>query len=235
MASTAAIIGSTGLVGHQILATLLNLEPCTAVHTISRRAPKTGPSPKLNATVEADTTKWAAQLAAISPLPSTVYSSLGTTRAQAGGIQNQWKIDHDVNVELAKAAKAAGVKNFIFVSSAGTRGLLSNHVPYSRMKVGVEDAIKNADFDQAIILRPGLLMGQREVPHAGGPFLETFFRGLGKVLGQGATDAFAQDDVVVARAAVKASMLAADGKAPGKYWVLEQKDIVRLGRDEWSS
>jgi aspartate-semialdehyde dehydrogenase len=95
MTTTAAVIGSTGLVGHQILATLLGLDACKTVHTISRRAPKTGSSPKLNATIETDTTKWAAQYAALSPVPATAYSALGTTRVQAGGIQNQWKIDHD--------------------------------------------------------------------------------------------------------------------------------------------
>jgi uncharacterized protein YbjT (DUF2867 family) len=92
--TSAAVIGSTGLVGHNILKTLLDLDAYKNVYTISRRAPKTE-SPKLNATIEADTTKWASQLSALSPIPSVVYSSLGTTRAQAGGIQNQWKIDHD--------------------------------------------------------------------------------------------------------------------------------------------
>ncbi len=24
-----------------------------------------------------------------------------------------------------------------------------------------------------------------------------------------------------------------EGKAPSKYWVVEQADIVKLGRDEW--
>ncbi|KAI3324160.1 NAD(P)-binding protein [Xylariaceae sp. AK1471] len=235
MTSTAAVIGSTGLVGHQILATLLNLDACKTVYTISRRAPKTDSSPKLNATIEADTTKWASQYAALSPVPATAYSALGTTRAQAGGIQNQWKIDHDLNVELVKAARAAGTETFVFVSSAGTRGLMSNMVPYSKMKIGVEDAIKSLDFKQAIILRPGFLMGQREVTHTGGPFMETVFRGLGTYLGQGAQDKFAQEDQIVARAAVKAALLAAEGKAPSKYWVLEQNDIVRLGRNEWNS
>jgi hypothetical protein len=27
--------------------------------------------------------------------------------------------------------------------------------------------------------------------------------------------------------------MAEEGKAPSNYWVLEQADIVRLGRDEW--
>ncbi|KAI2621319.1 NAD(P)-binding protein [Xylaria nigripes] len=235
MTSIAAVIGPTGLVGHEILATLLNLDACKTVHTISRRAPKTEGSPKLSATIETDTTKWAAQLAALSPFPKTVYSALGTTRAQAGGIQNQWKIDHDLNVELIKAARDAGVETFVFISSTGVRGFVSGRVPYSKMKVGVEDAIKAFDFPQAIILRPGFLMGPRETPHAGGPFSEALVRGIGSYVGLGFQDRIGQEGVVVGRAAVRAAMLAAEGKAPSKYWVLEQGDIVRLGRDEWKN
>ncbi|KAI0483480.1 NAD(P)-binding protein [Xylaria cf. heliscus] len=235
MTTPAAVIGSTGLVGHQILATLLSLDAFKNVHTISRRAPKTEASPKLNATIEADTTKWASQLAALSPAPTAVYSSLGTTRAQAGGLENQWKIDHDLNVELAKAAHAAGVQTFVFVSSAGIRGFLASRAPYPKMKIGVEDAIQALDFKQAIILRPGFLIGEREVAHAGGPLFGALFRGVKTYLGQGAQDRFAQEDQVVARAAVNAALLAAEGKAPSKYWVLEQSDIVRLGRDEWKA
>ncbi|KAI0539110.1 NAD(P)-binding protein [Xylaria digitata] len=233
MTSAAAVIGSTGLVGHHILETLLSLEACESVYTISRRAPKTEPSAKLNATIEPDTTKWASQLTAISPIPKTVYSALGTTRLQAGGIQNQWKIDHDLNVELVKAAHAAGTQTFVFVSSAGTRGLMSNMAPYSKMKIGVEDTIKSLNFKQAIILRPGFLIGEREVAHTGGSLLASLFRGMKTYLGQGAQDRFAQESQVVARAAVRAAALAAEGSAPSEYWVIEQNDIVKLGRDEW--
>ena len=45
------------------------------------------------------------------------------------------------------------------------------------------------------------------------------------------TRAAVQD--VVARAAIRAVQLANEGKAPSKYWSIEQKDIVRLGRTEW--
>jgi hypothetical protein len=27
--------------------------------------------------------------------------------------------------------------------------------------------------------------------------------------------------------------MAEEGKAPSKYWILEQADIVKFGRDEW--
>lgn len=42
-----------------------------------------------------------------------------------------------------------------------------------------------------------------------------------------------QDQKVIGRAAVAAAKLAQEGKAPSKYWVLEQADVVRLGRTEW--
>jgi hypothetical protein len=43
----------------------------------------------------------------------------------------------------------------------------------------------------------------------------------------------AQDQTVIGRAAVAAVRLVEGGKAPEKFWILEQSDIVRLGRDEW--
>lgn len=43
----------------------------------------------------------------------------------------------------------------------------------------------------------------------------------------------AQDQTVIGRAAVAAVRMVEEGKAPEKFWVLEQSDIVRLGRDEW--
>jgi len=230
---SAAIIGSTGLVGSFILSTCLReTSPWSQVHTISRRQPKSS-GPKLSAVVEGDTTKWSSALSAISPPPEVVFSALGTTRAQAGGIAQQWKIDHDLNVELVKAAKAAGVKDFVFISSAGTRGAVSGRVPYSKMKQGVEDAIRDAGFDNAVILRPGLIMGDREVPHGGGPFMVGTVRAIGRWLGQGLADSIGQEAEVIARAAVAAARIAKEGKAPSRYWVLEQADIVRLGRTEW--
>ncbi|SPQ23152.1 030e9fe7-9eb6-4a41-8ced-23e10243f8ac, partial [Thermothielavioides terrestris] len=201
--------------------------------TPSRGGPPKSTGAKLHAVVDGDTTQWAAKLSAITPVPSTVFSALGTTRAQAGGIANQWKIDHDLNVELARAAKAAGVRRFVFVSSGGTRGLLSSAVPYSKMKIGVEDTVKELGFDTAIILRPGLILGEREVPHQGGP-LERHGAGLGRISGWACGTSLhrRRSD---RPAAVQAARIAEEGKAPAKYWVLEQSDIVRLGRTEWKS
>lgn len=183
--TTAAVFGCTGAVGSQILATLLATDAFSSVKTISRRLPKVQ-SPKLQALEESETTKWAPSISNLSPRPSVIFNAVGTTRAAAGGTQNQWKIDHDLCIENAKAAKKAGVKTYVFISSGGTRGVFSPfaYVPYSRMKVGVEDAIKELDFEHAIILRPGMILGREKSKNA---ILESIFANLNK-LGQGVQD-----------------------------------------------
>lgn len=182
--TTAAVFGCTGAVGSQILTTLLTSDTFSSIKTISRRLPNTQ-SPKLQAFQEVDISKWGDMISSsLSPKPSLVFNAIGTTRAAAGGIQNQWKIDHDLCIENARAAKKAGVKTYVFISGAGTRGFLSRYVPYSKMKIGVEDAIKELGFEHAIILRPGLIF-HRENPKA--PFLETVVENLNK-LGQGVQD-----------------------------------------------
>jgi uncharacterized protein YbjT (DUF2867 family) len=173
------VFGCTGAVGSQILATLSATDAFPSVKTVSRRLPN-AQSPKLQVLEEGDISKWGGMISSLSPKPSVVFNAVGTTRATAGGIQNQWKIDHDLCIENAEAAKEAGVKTYVFISSAGTRGFLSGYVPYSKMKVGVEDAIKELDFEHAIVPRPGMILG-REKPKA--PFLENTFENLNK-LGQ---------------------------------------------------
>lgn len=228
--TTAAVFGSTGAVGGKILDTLLSADFIASVKTISRRAPK-AESPKLEAVVEADSAKWGGLIAGLSPLPSVVFNAVGTTRAAAGSLANQWKIDHDLCIENAKAAKAAGVKTYVYVSSAGTRAFPGGLVPYSKMKVGVEDAIKELNFDQAIILRPAAILGEREAgPKA--PFFEKLIGNLDKI-SPALKDRFGQDQLIIGRAAVAATREAAEGKAPSKYWTVEVNDIVRMGRDEW--
>lgn len=185
MTTNSTIFGGTGAVGSQILSTLLaNSSKSTTVTTISRRAPATE-SANLQPLLEKDTAKWASTLKSITPPPSTVYNAIGTTRAAAGGTANQWKIDHDLVLDTVRAAKEAGVRTFVFVSSGGTRGFLSKYVPYSKMKIGVEDSIREMGFENAIVLRPGMIINRGENTKA--PVLEKVVEGLG-FFGQWAQD-----------------------------------------------
>ena len=78
-----------------------------------------------------------------------------------------------------------------------------------------------------------MLLGQREqdMPQGGSTFAHRF---VGQFPGA-VRDKLGQDVDVIARATVKAVDLAREGRAPSKYWVLEQADVVRLGRDEYKS
>jgi uncharacterized protein YbjT (DUF2867 family) len=183
--TTALIFGGTGAVGSQILATLLSSSTCTSLTTVSRRTPESQ-SLKLKAIVEADTAKWSPLIATLSPTPSVVVNAVGTTMATAGSIAAQWAIDHDLCIENAKAAKAARVKTYVYCSSAGTSSSYSPFAltPYAKMKRGVETAIKELDFENAIILRPGMIIG-REKPK--NKWLEDIFVGF-KRISQGFQD-----------------------------------------------
>ncbi|OJD16937.1 protein fmp52-2, mitochondrial [Emergomyces pasteurianus Ep9510] len=227
-ATTAAVFGCTGAVGSQILATVLSMDAFSAVKTISRRLPNVQ-SPKLQAIEEGDTSKWADLVPSLSPKPSVFFNGIGTTRTAAGGIQNQWKIDHDLCIENAKVAKAAGATTYVYISSGGTRGFPFRYLPYSKMKVGVEDAIRDLDFDHAIIVRPGAILHREKNKTL---FLETAIESL-NILGQGFQDMLGQDQTTIGRAAVAAARMAEEGKAPSKYWVLDIPDIIKYGRDEW--
>ena len=233
--ASALVIGSTGLVGNEVLKTLIAGPAFTTLHTICRRDPKQT-SPKLHNVTEADSSKWAATIKALSPPPDAVIAALGTTKAQAGSVEAQWKIDHDLNIELAKAAKEAGVRTFVLVSSAGTRGLVSGFsmLPYAKMKVGVEDAVMGMGFEHVVIMRPATILGERETQKAqkGGAVFVSMINGLGRVSGS-LRDALGQDAEVIARAAVHAARVAGEGKAPKNPWILESADIVKHGRDEW--
>lgn len=110
---------------------------------------------------------------------------------------------------------------------------MSSLAPYSRMKNGVKDALRDLAFDGgAVVLKPGMILGDRADPRA----VPRAVEGLGQVLVRGVgrlspalRDSLGQDADVIARAA----QLAAEGKAPSKFWVVEAADIIRLGRTEW--
>lgn len=118
----------------------------------------------------------------------------------------------------------------MLVSSGGANA--KSHFPYMQMKGELEEAVKAIGFDHVVILRPGLLRG-REKPRLGERLIGAAFSFAGKVGGKGVEDGMAQNGDVVARAAVAAGLICVRGEREKGVWMVTQKDIVRLGRDEW--
>ena len=117
----------------------------------------------------------------------------------------------------------------MLISTAGAKA--NAYVPYSKMKGELEDAVKGLGFRYTVILRPGLIVGEREDTRV----VEGVVRrlaGWAGMLGNGAKDFWAQDAEVIARAAVRAGVECVEGKREEGVWVLEQGDIVRLGKKD---
>ncbi|KAI1006155.1 hypothetical protein K3495_g2067 [Podosphaera aphanis] len=233
-----ALVGGTGLVGSHMLKILLNHPYFTCIDSISRRAPltieETSPTDadtKLRPHFSSEISEWPAQLALLTPTPAIFFSALGTTKAKAGSIAAQRLIDYDLNLALATSAQKAGVKVYVLISVAGAGS--QSFLPLAKMKGDLEESVKDLGFKTVVILRPGLLLGDRSESRPA-EWAARKVAGITGVLGNKVTDFWAQDAIVVARAAVSAGKQALESDK-GDVWQLAQSDIVRLGRTEWTT
>ncbi|KAK5129744.1 hypothetical protein LTR08_002920 [Meristemomyces frigidus] len=223
--ATFALVGSTGLVGSHVLTTLSNSSSVGTIHAFSRKELLS--NPKVKPIVSSESALWPAQF----PTGIEVFiSALGTTRARAGGFDHQRKIDYDFNLDLAKAAKAAGTKSYVLISTQGADS--SSRFGYPQMKGQLEDAVKALNFDHTVLVRPGLLVGER-TESATAEYVLRRLAGLMGSLSNRLKDPWAQDADVVAKAAVQAGLDCVEGREKEKVRVLGMSDIVRLGRTEW--
>ena len=85
-------------------------------------------------------------------------SCLGTTIRKAGSQAAFRRVDHDYVLAVARAALGKGARQFIMVSSAGAGG--SGF--YLRVKGEIEEALKSLGFARLDIIRPGLILGERQ-------------------------------------------------------------------------
>ncbi|KAF2719231.1 hypothetical protein K431DRAFT_286963 [Polychaeton citri CBS 116435] len=224
--TSACLAGSTGLVGGNILTTLNNLAAFSTVHTFSRK--DLPPNPKLQPIISSDSSTWPKQF----PANVTVFfSGLGTTRGQAGSIENQRKIDYDLNLELARAAKTAGTKIYVLISTGGASA--SSPFAYTKMKGELEEAVKALEFDHTIILRPGLILGARETLRPPEFVSQKIAGFMGAISGGLLKDSWAADADVIAKAAVRAGLDALEAKQKDKVRMVYHSEIMRLGKKEW--
>ncbi|KAI4853759.1 NAD(P)-binding protein [Aureobasidium sp. EXF-8845] len=212
-----SIAGSTGLVGSHILTILKQCSQINRIHAFSRKDLPT--HPKLVTINTQNPSDW---LSAYPKDTSVFITALGTTARIAGSIAAQRKIDYDLNLSLAKSAKASGVETYVLISTSGASP--TSRISYAKMKGELDEAVQQTGFEHVIVLKPGLLVGTREDSRPGefmGRSMATFLGSLG------------QDADVVARAAVSALLDVMERRNTQKVRVLNQQDVIRLGRTEW--
>jgi uncharacterized protein YbjT (DUF2867 family) len=91
-----------------------------------------------------------------------VICCLGTTIKVAGSREKFYRVDHDYPVEIAHRAHRAGASTFVLNSAKGAGEKSS--IFYSRVKGEIERDILAVGFDSTVIVRPGLIDGERREP-----------------------------------------------------------------------
>ena len=154
------VVGATGLVGSSFVSRWQPHNPGDALHILGRRdadAPD-------GATVHvASIEDWPGVIASIAP--DIVFCALGTTIAKAGSRNAFRAVDLELVADVAAAAKHAGTRQFILISSTMANAKASGF--YLRTKGEAEAAVEAQHFDRLDIIRPGLLRGDREEFRAG--------------------------------------------------------------------
>ncbi len=157
----ALMIGGTGLVGSQLLSQLLNDARFDKVISFGRRG--TGQAhPKLDEQiVDFDAPEsWSSLVKG-----DVAFSSLGTTRKQAGSPAAQKRVDYDYQLAFARAAASNGVGTYVLVSSSSANP--GSRIFYTRLKGELDRDVQKLGFQRVRIMRPSLLRGDRQQPRGG--------------------------------------------------------------------
>ena len=99
---------------------------------------------------------------ALPMLPSVedAYCCLGTTIKKAGSQTAFRRVDFEFVLAFAHAARIAGAKRFLVISSIGANS--QSMVFYSRVKGEMENALREIGFEALHIFQPSLILGERQ-------------------------------------------------------------------------
>lgn len=153
----AVVAGATGLVGRQILHLLAQDERIAEVRALTRRPlPPEDKLPRVRECI-ADFDRLESQADWLKA--DIVFSALGATIRKAGSQKAFRRVDFDYPLAIAKAARAAGSRHFLFVSALGANS--RSFFFYNRVKGELEEAVLGLGYPSVTIARPSLLLGER--------------------------------------------------------------------------
>jgi uncharacterized protein YbjT (DUF2867 family) len=152
---TALIIGSTGLIGSQLLNFLFDSNDYLKVITFVKR--DTGiKHPKLTQhVIDFDKPETYKDLV----VGDDFFCTIGTTIKKAGSKEAFRKVDFEYPRQFADFALQNKVKQFLIISSLGADAKSGNF--YLKTKGEIQDFLKNCNFESVSVLQPSLLLGSR--------------------------------------------------------------------------
>ena len=182
-----ALLGSTGLVGKNVVQLLARLDAVECVYCPVRSVPDLAQlgvlqgSSKFNfdavdfdALIAAHSEEqWKSSVCLNFAGCDAVICCLGTTLKQAGSKAAQEKIDLRLPLTLAALAKRQGVKHFLCVSAMGANS--QSPFFYNRLKGQLEDGLTMMGFESLTLVRPSLLLGKHKDKRFGEELMQKLF------------------------------------------------------------
>jgi len=154
-------VGATGLVGRLVLARLLESPLATHLTAPTRRSLDMQHPNLHNPLVDFEALPEDAPWWAV----DAVICTLGTTMASAGSQAAFRRVDHDYPLRVAQIARRHGAKSYALNSALGAHAHSS--IFYNRVKGELEDALVALDYPSLMLVRPGLIDGERAQKRAG--------------------------------------------------------------------
>lgn len=152
------LFGATGLVGRSLLKNLLAQQYGLKIHVLARRDL---PAELKNENVveykmNFDSIDENSECFKV----NTVICAIGTTIKVAGSQEKFRQVDYAYPLHIAQIAKRNGAETFFLVSALGANA--DSSVFYNRVKGQLETALRQLGFKNLIIVRPSVLVGDRE-------------------------------------------------------------------------
>jgi len=152
---SAIVVGATGLTGTSLIEQLCENDDYVSVIVIARRElqykhPKLEVKIRNFDTLEEKDIEFAHEL----------YCCLGTTIKKAGSREAFEKVDFEYPLAIASLAKKRGIPHMLVITAMGANEQSS--IYYNRVKGKLEQALMELGLQRLSIIRPSLLVGQRE-------------------------------------------------------------------------
>jgi len=173
---SALLLGATGLVGGHCLDALLDRDEWNRVVVLTRRSVGRR-HPKLQE-VLTDFDRLEERSGRFQV--DDVFCCLGTTIRKAGSREAFRQVELAYPREAARLAAEAGVEAFFLVSAVGASP--SSRMFYTRVQGEAERAVMAYPFRHVVILRPSLLLGNRDELRPGEKIAEWITRPLAPLM-----------------------------------------------------
>jgi len=159
MGRTVTILGSTGLIGSHLLRILINDPGTERIIALLRKTTDLHHAKLQQFIIDFDDPgAYDEHIRGC----DAVFSAIGTTNKKVEGDEEAYrKVDFNINVSAAAAAARGGVYSFVMVSSVKADPNNNNNF-YLKLKGVTEEAVCKQHIPQIHIMRPSLLVGQRE-------------------------------------------------------------------------